>query len=155
MRPPTCFSFKLVSCIVIHIIRCVWFRTLPHICLLFSNIFHWNCCTCELGINEYAISVCFLEGDGHKSQLPNDLPEWSLLLNVFEDDTTEGDGCLHGWVGVTRRDHMGPSFPFPYPRHGTSNLCIGLVAALAESGTTLSIFLYIFLYFMEGIYCFP
>lgn len=37
-------------------------------------------------------AVCVAWKEMGKS--PDDLPEWSLLPNAFEDDTTEGDGCL-------------------------------------------------------------
>lgn len=120
----------------------------------FPNIFHWNCCTCELGINESETSVCCLGRRWVRVRFliicQNDHFCWKFLKMIPLKLTAV---CM--WVGVTRGAHMGPSFPFPYHPHGTCHFWIGLIATLAESGTTLSFYLCIKgCQFIENIYCF-
>jgi len=59
-----------------------------------------------------------------KSQVPDNLPEWSLLLQAFEDDTTEVDGCLYvsggSLEGLTWDHHF--LFPIILMEHATFEL---------------------------------
>lgn len=137
-------SNLFVPYIIIHVNGSVWLRALPPISFLFSNIFHWNCCTCELGTNESETSVCCLGRRWVRVRFliicQNDHFCWKFLKMIPLKLTAV---CLSVCeCGVTRRAHMGPSFPFPCHPHGTCHFWIGLIATLAESG------------FIENIHCF-
>lgn len=133
-------SLRLAPYVIIHTIRSVWFRTLPHnFCFLWFFFFVFK---------HFPLKLLHV-WTGHKCEWKQCvLPErrWARILTICQNDRC----CwmllnmiplkvmaVGVWVEVTRRAHMGPSFPFPHHPQGTPNFWIRLVAALAESGTTL------------------